>query len=336
MRALLLLSALLAVPLFADEARIRQAIALHDAGKFDDAIAIYKDILAKDPANVAATYELALSLQAKGDHAQCRAVAAPFADKEGPLQAAFLTTLGSCIDIGGDHRQAIATFRKGLAIAPQDPMLLYNLAVTLWGQQQLEEARELLKKELTLNGNHASGHYALAKIFETENFRSAAILSYLRFLSLEPSSPRSKDAATSVLALLSLGVEHEDEKNTTITVDPDAPKEEGDFGPWEMGLALSAAVRTLPENRHKSDFDLSREQLVSSLKMLVELRGETGPGYSRRRNVPFFVALEEKGLLDAYAAVALSSLGLKGGDRWLKKNDEAVQDYIAFMQGTLH
>lgn len=333
MRALLLLTFALALPLAADEARIRQAIALHDAGKYDAAIAIYKDLLAKEPSNALVAYELALSLQAKGDHAQCRDVAAPFADDESPLQPAFLTTLGNCQDMGGDPEQAVATFRKGLAVAPEHPMLLYNLAVTLFRQQKYAEARELLKKELTVTANHSSGHYALGKVFETENFRAAALLSYLRFLALEPSSPRSKEAATSVLALLNLGVERTDKKNITITVDPDSPKGEGDFSGWEMMLALSSAVRTLPENRRKSEFDLTREQLTTALRMLLETREDLGSNYSASRNVPFFVALEEKKLLDAYAGVAISSLGLKGGDRWLKKNDAAVRAFAEFMQG---
>lgn len=336
MRTLLVLFALLAVPLFADEARIRQAIALHDAGRVDDAIAIYKDVLAKDPENIAAWYELALSLQAKGDHAQCREIASRYADREGPLQHAFLTTLGSCLDIGGDHEQAIATFRKGLAIAPEDPMLLYNLGVTLWGQQRYEEARELLKKQLTIAPNHASGHYALGQIFERENFRAAAILSYLRYLALEPQSPRSKDASTRLVALLNLGIEQKDKKNLTITVDPDAPKAEGDFGSWEMMLALSAGVRMLPENRRKSEFDLTREQLLTALQMLVEARGDLGPSYSRRVNVPFFVELSDEKLLDTFSGIALLPLGLKGGDRWLKKNEKGLQAYVAFIQERMH
>jgi tetratricopeptide (TPR) repeat protein len=342
MRALLLVLFALAVPLVPAasaeenaEARIRQAIALHDAGRFDEAIAIYKDVLAKEPSNTFASYELALSLQGKGDHAQCRTVAAQHADKEGPLQPAFLTTLGNCLDMGGDHEQAIVTFRKGLTLAPEDPMLLYNLGVTLWGQRKYAESRELLKKELAIAVNHASGHYALGKVFETENFRAAALLSYLRFLALEPSSSRSKEAATSVLVLLNLGIEQKDQKNVTINVDPDSPKGEGDFSAWEMMLGFSAATRTLPENRRRSEFDLTREQLTTALRMLMEMRADLGSNYSASRNVPFFAALEEKKLLDTYAAVALSSLALKGGDRWLKKNDAAIKAYVAFMQASM-
>ena len=335
MRALLLF-ALLAVPIAADETRIREAIALHDAGRYDDAIAIYKSILAEDASNTFAAYELALSLQAKGDHAQCIEVTKKHADAEGELQAGFLTTLGSCLDIAGKHDEAIATFRKGLALVPDEPMLLYNLGVTLWGQQQYAEARELLKKELTVWPAHPSGHYVLAQIFEKENFRAAAILSYLRFLALEPSSARSKDAAARALGLMSLGVTREGPKNVTVNVDAEARREEGDFSVWHMMLGLSAAARTLPEKRRKSEFELTHEQLASSLRMLIEARDDLGASYSARQNVAFFADLEENQVLDGYAAVALSSLNLKGGDRWLKKNDAAVQSYIAYIRSTMH
>lgn len=342
MRALLLLFAL-AVPLAPlaraaenAEARIREAIALHDAGKYDAAIAIYKSVLADEPSNIEAAYELSLSLQGKGDHAQCREVAARYADQEGPMQPGFLTTLGSCLDIGGDHVQAIATFRKGLAIAPDDPMLLYNLAVTLWGQQQFAEARELLKKELALRPEHPTAHYVLGQIFQQENFRAPAILSYLRFLALEPSSPRSQDAAVRLVRLLGVGVVEQDRKNVTIIIDRATRKEEGDFSLWEMMLGLTAAASTRPENRRQTPFDRAREQLTRSLKLLVEASDRMGPSWSMQQNVPFFAELLERQLLDAYAGLALSSLNLKGGDRWLKKNDAAVQSFVAFMRGPAH
>jgi tetratricopeptide (TPR) repeat protein len=329
----LLLLFALAVPVLAQQPdpRIQEGIALFDAGKYDEAIARYKAVLADDPSNVLAGYELAYAYQAKGDHAQCRAVVEPLAEKEGRLQPAMLMALGSCLDLGGESDKAVAAYRRGLALAPDHPQILYNLAVTLSSRNEYAEARELLKKEVTLKPRHGSGRYLLAKVFEAESFRSAAILEYLRFLALEPSSPRGKDAAERALALLNLGVEKKGRKDISITVDPDSRIEEGDFKGWEMMLGIVSGGRFLTEKRRQSDFEKTQEQIASALAMLVETAADLSPSYSATQNVPFFAELHKRELLDAFAATALSSLNLKGADKWQKQNAQKVAAFAAFM-----
>jgi len=244
---------LLAAPLFADApALINEGIALYDAGKYDEAIAKFKAALGEDPSNDLAAYEMALTYHAKGDAAQCQATLEPRVRKKNPYAAQMHAILGNCYDIGGDPKRAIATYRKGLKIDGEDTQLLYNLAVTLTGQGEYDEARKLLKKELTIKPAHKSGHYLLGLVFEAQNFRTAATLSFLRFLSLEPSGERAKDAATRALALLGAGVEVKDEKNINITIDPKSRTEEGDFKVVEMMMAMAARRRRWTRIRRRA------------------------------------------------------------------------------------
>lgn len=330
---LFLLLFALAVPLLAQEPdpRIQEGIALHDAGRYDQAIAKYKAVLADNPSDTFASYELALTYQQKGDYAQCLATVEPLAEKEGRLQAAILTTLGTCLDMSGDPKKAMEAYRKGLALVPEHPSLLYNLAVTLVSQEQYSEAREVLKKAVTARPHHPSGRYLLAKVFEAENFRSAAILEYLHFLALEPASERGKDAAGRVVALLNLGVEKKGRKEISITVDSDARREEGDFKGWETMLGLLSGARFLEKNQRQSDFEKTHGQIGSALRMLVEMSEKLEPSYSATQNVAFFTALHERELLDPYIAVALSSLKLKGADQWRKKNEKPLAAFAEFM-----
>ncbi|HET7435008.1 MAG TPA: tetratricopeptide repeat protein [Thermoanaerobaculia bacterium] len=329
----LLIALLFALPLAAQESdpRIAEGVALHDAGKYDEAIARYKAVLADDPANVTATYEMAFSYQMKNDFAQCRTLLEPLAEKAGRLQVAILTTLGNCLDSSGDAKAAIATYRNALQLAPEDPGALYNLAVALGGDKQYDEARATFEKELALRPKHANSRIFLASIFQAQNFRAPAILEYLRFLALEPATPRSATAAVRVLDLLDLGVSKTGRKTINIAVDPDARKEEGDFSAFEMMMGLLAGAK-LGEKQKGSEFDAVRGQLASALAMLTESPQQRGSSYTETQNVPFFSKLVETKMLDTFAGRALAPANLKGTDVWLKKNAAALQELDAFLK----
>ncbi len=336
MKALIVVLLIAAPAIATDDPRIAEGTALHDAGRYDDAIAKYKAVLADDPANGLALYELAYSYQAKGDFAKCRTILEPLAGTKGKLQPQILTSLANCLDGSGDAQGAVAAYRKALSLAPDDPGTLYNLGIALMGQSKFDEARDVLKKELSARPGHANGHYALGRVFEVQTFRAAAVLEYLRFLAIEPSTSRSKDVAARLLALLNQGVENKGEKNgkknINVTINPSSRTEEGDFHSWEMGMVIAAGARFSPENEKASEFDIGRDQLQATLSMLVEMK-DASNSYSGRQNFPFLASLSERKLLDTFCGLALSSLGLKGGDAWMKQNAKGVQDFAIFMKG---
>jgi len=332
-RIVLSLALLFALPLFADvKTLVDEGVALYDAGKFDEAIAKFKAALGEDPSSDLAAYELALTYQAKGDAAPCRATLEPRVRTKNPYLAKMYGILGNCYDMGGDPKRAIATYRKGLKIDGEDTQLLYNLALTLTTQGEYDEARKLLKKELTIRPAHSSGHYLLGRVLEAQNFRTAATLSFLRFLSLEPAGERAKDAATRALALLGAGIEVKDEKNINITIDPKPRTEEGDFKTVEFMMAIAGAAQTTEINENKSEFEKKRGHVSSTLKMIVEAQ-KPQRDYTSQQVIPFFRALYDKQLIDTYAGVALLSLSIPGSDEWRTANDASIQAYLQFVAG---
>jgi tetratricopeptide (TPR) repeat protein len=207
--------------------RITEAIGMMDSGRYDDAIAKLKGVLAEHPGHEVATYELGMAYAAKGDSANCRTTL-ELADAAGPNQVAALGMLGNCLDRLGEREKAKEVYRRGLKLAPDDSQLLFNLAVTLVQTGALDEARALAQNNVRKNPWHTSGHLLMAKVFEMQNFRVPAAFSYMRFLALEPSTPRSAEAATRLQALISLGMV-KTKKGVNITIDPNSRKEEGDY-----------------------------------------------------------------------------------------------------------
>lgn len=319
---------LLAVPMFAD---VQKGIALFDAGKYDQAIAEFKASLAENPNDDVAAYELGLAYQAKGDSASCIALLEPRLAHPTKLQAAMHAIVGNCYDIGGNADKAIGAYRKGLKINANDDQLLYNLAVTLISKSEFDEARSLLKKEVAVRPDHASGHYALGQVFETQSFRAPALLEYLRFLAIEPRGARAHDAAKRAVALLGMGVEVKDKGNINITMDPNSRKEEGDYSGFELTMALTAAVKNLPESKKLSEFEKTRQHLSSALAVLLE-SPNNGDDYTATHNVPFFQTLDEDGQLETFTGLAVAAAGLAGAEEWERKNEAAAKAFVVYMQ----
>ena len=333
MRIVSLFALVLALPLFGDTVQlIREGIALHDQGRYDEAIAKYNAALAEDPSNELASYELAMSLLAKGDAAKCVAILEPLAARKRPYQAQLLVTLGNCYDGTGDAKRAIDTYRKGLKINPDEPQLLYNLALTLTNRGDFDEARRLMKKELALKPGHPSGQFLLATIFDQQSFRIPAALTLLRFLSLEPAGVRAKTAAARAVVLLNAGVEVKDQGHVNLTIDTNARKEEGDYGALEMMAPLAGGAAALPENEKKSEFERTLGQLTTFLAMVSEGDARSRD-YTATQVVPFFRKLAGAKLLEAFVADAISSLGLAGGDERRLAHAGQMEAYRRVMSG---
>jgi tetratricopeptide (TPR) repeat protein len=296
--------------------QIDAATRLVDSGKVDEAITALKAIVTAHPDQAVAKYELALAYSAKGDPEHCRQLLETAGETP-----TVLGMLGNCYDDLGQRDKAIATYRRGLKLDPNDSQLTYNLAVTLAKGGNLDEARELLKTDTRANPWHSSGHLLLAKIFESQNFRVPAIFAYLHFLALDP-GPRAKDAATHLQALLNLGFE-KTKKGATITFDPNVPKEEGDYGGLTLFLGLSAAA---DKGEKRSDFEKARDQVASTIHLFTEEEREPSD-YTAAVQKPFFASMEKAKLVDTFAAVAVTPLHLKGTDEWVKSHGKDLARY---------
>ena len=306
--------------------QIAEANALTDAGKFDDAIAKLQQVLTDDPADKTARYELGLAYGDKGDTKQCLATLEPIGNAAGPMQVAALTMIANCLDTAHDGKAAIATYRRALAIDRNDPEVAFNLGIALARNGgPYDEARELLKKHAIADPDHASGHYALAKVFEGMNFPIPALFSYLHFLALEPTGSRAADAAARVRLLMDAGVQ-KTAKGANITIDPTASTAEGDYSAMAMILPITAASRGFKEKAKLSEFEQIREQLKTDVLLLSEAGKQTD--YTATVNARFFEEMKKAKALDGFAAAALLTQKLPGTQEWSVAHEAEVNAFL--------
>jgi tetratricopeptide (TPR) repeat protein len=82
----------------------------------------------------------------------------------------------------GEEKQASKAFKRGLSIAPEDPVLIYNLACVQARDGKTKEALNSLEKAFTLQPNltsTASEDSDLASLYELPEFKALLERQYI-------------------------------------------------------------------------------------------------------------------------------------------------------------
>jgi tetratricopeptide (TPR) repeat protein len=295
---------------------IAEGVMLHDQGKYDAALAKYREVLAANPRNTEAFYEMTYTLSVKKDWKPCYEMAEGALAADSPYKALFYTTAGNCRDGAGEADKAIALYERGLREFPKESGLTYNLGIAYIGRREMAKAREMLERTVTLRPDYQSANFALAKVYEDAGQRVPALLAYLRYLSLDSGSERAKAAAEAVRALLKQGVSAEGSGKVTITIPKQAAG--SDLSVMDLTLSLAAAANQLPENKGKPEIQLLADQLDTVLAIADESKFEDQKDcFACRHYLPFFLDLKKQNLVEPFTYVALSSLSLPGTADWL-------------------
>ncbi|MBA2336035.1 MAG: tetratricopeptide repeat protein [Blastocatellia bacterium] len=304
---------------------IRQGVAFHDSKKFDEAIAKYEQVLAENPDSTQALHELSMSLYTKGDRVKAMETAyrgSKYKSEELPL---FYQTMASSIDDVGKPDEAVKIYRDAIRLLKDDKEFLpylsslhYNLGVTFVRQNKHNEARSELKRAVEYNFKYASPHFLLAIVYNGTKYKVPAMLAAARLISLEINSQRTKQSAAILLNGLKPAEKNAKTGNTTIFLDFDAPKDEGDFGMYDLFLGTLTTIRK-DEDKNKSDNEIFAEAIDTFIALLSgdnKLKSTfTGKNY-----VPFLTDMKRQGHTKAFAFLVLYQNGNTEALKWLTEN----------------
>jgi len=313
---------------------IAKGTALHDQGRYEEAIAIYREVLRQDPENGVALYELDLSLAKSGAFEECIKVGEQGLKLAPVFREHFYITEGNCLDQAGKAEEAVKLYTRGLAEFPTDSPLAFNCAITQFHLHRLKEARDLLKISLAGRPGHASSHLLLAQVYEAGGYQVPALLAALRFLSLEPSSERSEVGARLAREAFDRGVTRDPEtKAVKVTLDADAPKDEGDFSTLAMQLAIVSGGRFAGDGAKRSEIEQLAGQLGALLSYLdrAPVSPKT-PSFAEATYIPFLASIQRANLAAPFAYLAFSSLELPGTTEWADHHPQEMEKLVGFLQ----
>lgn len=303
---------------------------LHDAGRFDEAIAAYREVLASHPGHPRATYELAYSLLGRGDLAGVVAVLEPARGTAAMLPRGY-ALLGIAYDGQQKWTQAEEAFRDGLTRAPDSLDLLFNLAVNLdHGQGRVDEGIAFYREALKRNARHPGSWLRMAQAEERRGQKPRAFVDFVRFLTLEAESPRSKEALAGLDRLWQAGVTREPDKDgrAQIRIEAPSPKDVGEVAAREaLVFAVAASSRHLEEQANLDDasaFPRVLEKIVAILHETSQRQPESAP---LRDAVGYLADARAAGHLEALAWDIRRSAGTPAVERWLAANAAAVDRY---------
>jgi tetratricopeptide (TPR) repeat protein len=305
---------------------VDEGIALHEKGDFDGAIARYRAVLAENPHDTLAMYELSFALFAKGDYKGCAEVARAGAQYKSKYLPDLLTQLGSAVDKLGQPEQAVKIYKAALKKHPEHAMLHFNLAITEYNAGRFEEAKASFQRAMMYDPGRPSSHFHLADLYARSGHRIPALFASLRFLMLEPKTARSVPALEFARKILKAGVSQDpNSKNITITLNVDSKTDEGDFSSLEMMMGLLGAVAHTKENEGKSEVQQFVDTVESLLAMLAESTADKRHGgFAWNYYRPYFVEMKSRNLVEPFCYVILQSEDSPEVTAWLAKNRDRV------------
>ncbi|MGA9665280.1 MAG: tetratricopeptide repeat protein, partial [Gallionella sp.] len=164
---------------------LMQAVALHQAGRLEEARAIYLDLLSINPADSHALHYLGLIALQQGQYADAASLIerAIRADR---LMPAFHCNLGNAYKALGQYELAAAAFREAVRLDPQFHVAYCNLGNTYLEQGNLDAARDSYQKALALRADFAEAHYGLGNVLLEQINLDQAAASYRKAIAFRP------------------------------------------------------------------------------------------------------------------------------------------------------
>lgn len=149
-------------------AHVLNAEVLEMQGKTADAIAEYRKVIAMNPRQPDAHYEIGRLLMSASPDASARVEARQAFEEELKLDPGNAGSEFQLGDLARQERQwteAIQHFDRARRMAPQSPEILIGIAGTFIAQGKFEDAREPLEEAIKLDADNSQAHYMLSSVY---------------------------------------------------------------------------------------------------------------------------------------------------------------------------
>jgi len=167
-----------------------QAIHHQQAGRVQEALQLYAQILAADPNNIDALHLSGLLLASTGQFGPAIA-ALKQATRLHPTQPDLHYNLAKAFRDAGQLADAVSAYRQAIALRPNFPSALNNLGNTLKDMARPTDAADAYQKAIAIAPSYPEPYYNLGTILQAQGDVTAAIDHYRHAIALKPNYPHA-------------------------------------------------------------------------------------------------------------------------------------------------
>jgi Flp pilus assembly protein TadD len=172
------------------EALYAEARAAADEGRTADALSLYRRLLVRFPQHLRTRNNLALLLDANGDHAGALGELDRGLELD-PEHTTLLTNRGALLGTLGRYAAAERDLRRVLRVEPANVEALFNLGVVMTKKGLWGEAVPHLQRVTELAPERAPAFYYLGEALNHVDDLLGALSAYQRATELQPRNPRA-------------------------------------------------------------------------------------------------------------------------------------------------
>ncbi len=317
---------------------VQAGVILQDAGQADSAIAKYRQALELDKDNLLALEEMSYSFLSAGkyDESIGYAKAAIRTHPGDPELQTVYVSYGNALDGLGKTEKAIAIYNEGIKRFPVYYLLYFNRGISQNTLHKTDEAERSFQKSVSLNPDHPGSHHAIGHLLFNKN-NIPALLAFCRFLALEPAGRRAADNLENIQKLIRAHVTKSPEDRISVNISPDLldtkkTNQQNNFSSAELMLALSSAMDNDSSNINKT----AVEKFIRKFSALCAYFKETeknGYGFYWDFYVPYFIEMNEKGLVETFAYIAFSSSKTPEVKEWMDAHQTEIDHFHTWSKG---
>lgn len=307
-------------------------IVLHDKGDFYGAIKNYDKALELDKDNLFALTEKSLTLNSvnKFDEVITISKHAIATHPNSGLQNIYVN-YANALDHLKKSEEALKIYEEGIQKFPDYYQLYFNKGICYANLNNGSQAISCFQKSLVINPKHPGSLNAMG-LLESNTNRIPAVLSFSRFLIVEPQTNRSQKNFENLQGLLMRGVTQKDKKAVTINIDagmlPDSTgvKKENDFSVTDLILSMSAGLDFDKKNVKKTDAENFIRKFEIICASLEEVKKENS-GFYWSFLAPYFIEMKNKKLIEPFAYIVYVNSDEDDVVKWHKKNQNKLDDF---------
>lgn len=216
-------------------AKLQAAVKLHQAGRFNEATAVYREVLRHDPRNSDALHLLGLAAHQQGDHdSALRHIGAAVALS--PDQAGYQSNLGEAYRALGRLDEAVESYGRALRIDPRCAAAHHNLGHALRQRGDVARAADSYRAAIKVKPDYFDALASLARLLIGQRSYAEALEPAQRAAALRPAHAEAQHLHGQALLAMNRAAEAVEPLSRAAAQNPQSAVVANDLGGALMAL----------------------------------------------------------------------------------------------------